>query len=413
MMRMLGRAATAALIVGSLALASGCGSADDSSSASKKTSGGTIKLGTSLPLTGQFSEPGGAAKQGYETWAAEVNATGGLLKSKVDLVVKDDASSQNTVVTDYNALISRDKVDLVAGSFSALLNFPASAVAERNRKLYVTPTGGAPELYQRGFKTIFLSQPTTSAHQGDVFANYIASLPAGEKPATAAYPSADDPFAKPTVDAIRKILEGAGVKTVFKRVYPADTKNFDALADSVKRAAPDLVVQGTGFEDGVGLIRAFNKVGFTPKQLYQTSAPSLGDQYLKAVGKQNTEGVMFATTWTPNAKTTGNQQFLARYAKLFGSSQPTEDAADAYAAGQVIAAAVKAVGSIKDQTKLADWLRANTVDTIVGPLKWDAKGQPQGQSLLGQWQGGVIQIVKPNGLATSTHVVPQWRAAGK
>src|SRR3954471_18907491 len=75
--------------------------------------GGTLKVGASLPLTGEFSEPGKAAQQGYKVWEAMTNDKGGLLGRKVQMVIKDDASNQNTIVADYNALISKDKVDLL------------------------------------------------------------------------------------------------------------------------------------------------------------------------------------------------------------------------------------------------------------------------------------------------------------
>src|SRR5919108_3312749 len=98
-----------------------------------------IVIGASLPLTGDFSQPGGAAKRGYEVWLEMVNQKGGILGRQVRLTVLDDASEQNTVVADYNRLITRDKVDLLLGTFSSLLNLPASAVAERNRMVYVEP----------------------------------------------------------------------------------------------------------------------------------------------------------------------------------------------------------------------------------------------------------------------------------
>ena len=81
-----------------------------------------------------------------------INDAGGLLGRKVELVIKDDASNQNTVVSDYNALISQDKVDLLLGTFSSLLNLPASAVAERNQMLYVEPAGGNPDIFNRGLQ---------------------------------------------------------------------------------------------------------------------------------------------------------------------------------------------------------------------------------------------------------------------
>jgi hypothetical protein len=56
-----------------------------------------------------------------------------LLGRQVRLIVKDDASDQNTVVADYNWFISQGKVDLLLATFSSLLNIPAAAVPERNR----------------------------------------------------------------------------------------------------------------------------------------------------------------------------------------------------------------------------------------------------------------------------------------
>src|SRR3954454_19970798 len=264
----------------------GCGGGDSGGGSS---SNGPIKIGSSLPLTGEFSQPGTAAQQGYKVWAKMVNAKGGLLGRQVSLVVKDDASSQNTVVTDYNALISQDKVDLLLGTFSSLLNLPASAVAERNQMLYVEPAGGSPEMFSRGFKYLFFAQQATANLQGKVFAEYIANLPEDQRPKTAAYPTIDDPFAAPAVDGIREILEDAGVETVYQETYAIDTRNFDTIATAMKNENPDLVVSGAVFEDGVGLIRSMLKVGFTPDWLYQTSAPSNASQFSDAVGVENTE----------------------------------------------------------------------------------------------------------------------------
>ncbi len=108
-----------------------CGSDDEGSSGSSGEGGGpTIKIGASLPLTGEFSEPGKAAQQGYQVWEAMTNEGEGLIDGrKVKFTFRDDASNQNTVVADYTSLISRDKVDLLAGTFSSLLNIPASTVA--------------------------------------------------------------------------------------------------------------------------------------------------------------------------------------------------------------------------------------------------------------------------------------------
>jgi branched-chain amino acid transport system substrate-binding protein len=403
-----------ALAVAAAALAAGCGGddGDNGSSAGTDTAASSepLKIGASLPLTGDFAEPGVAAKQGYEIWQELVNKNGGLLGRQVELIIKDDQSDQNVIVSDYNALIQKEKVDLLLGTFSSLLNLPASAVAERNKMLFVEPAGGSPEMFSRGFKYLFFAQQATSQHQADLFAEWVTGLPDDEKPKSAAYVIADDPFGGPVAEGIKEKLEAAGVETVYSKVYPPETVNFDATAAAVASKKPDVIAQGSaGLADGVNLIRSLIKVGYSPKQMFQASTPSFADQYSDAVGLKNTEGVFYAVSYHVDSPTPGNEEFLAAYRAKY-DADPPEDAADGYAAAQVLQKAVEEVGEI-DQTKLADWLRENEVDTILGPLSWDETGAPEQAFLLAQWQNGDEEIVLPEDAATSDTIVnpkPAW-----
>jgi len=403
-----------ALAVAAAALAAGCGGddGDNGSSAGTDTAASSepLKIGASLPLTGDFAEPGVAAQQGYKIWQELVNKDGGLLGRQVELIIKDDQSDQNVIVSDYNALIQKEKVDLLLGTFSSLLNLPASAVAERNKMLFVEPAGGSPEMFSRGFKYLFFAQQATSQHQADLFAEWVTGLPDDEKPKTAAYVIADDPFGGPVAEGIKEKLEAAGVETVYSKVYPPETVNFDAAAAAVASKKPDVIAQGSaGLADGVNLIRSLIKVGYSPKQMFQASTPSFADQYSDAIGIKNTEGVFYAVSYHVDSPTPGNEEFLAAYKAKY-DTDPPEDAADGYAAAQVLQKAVEEVGEI-DQTKLADWLRENEVDTILGQLSWDETGAPEQAFLLAQWQNGNEEIVLPEDAATSDTIVnpkPAW-----
>jgi branched-chain amino acid transport system substrate-binding protein len=400
-----------AALVALLLIAAGC--SNNNSSGGGDTSKPLV-IGASLPLSGDFAQPGEASRRGYAIWQDMVNKSGGVLKRQVQLKIVDDASDQNTVVSDYNRLISQDKVNLLLGTFSSLLNIPASAVAERNRMTYVCPSCGSPKMFDRNFKNIFFAQPATAVHQADLFAQWVTSLPADQRPKTAAYPTQDDPFAQPVVEGVKGKLESAGIKTVYSKVYPADTSNFDSIAGEIKASHADVVVQGAVFEDGVGLVRSMVKAGYNPKAMFQTSAPSNGDQYSKGIGVGNTEGVFYAVSWSPAAKYPQNQEFVQAYQSKFGGV-PEEDAADAFAAAQVLQAAVTAVGSVDDQSKISDWLHRNKVDTILGPLSWDQRGAPQQAFILAQWQSGAAEVVLPQNVATSQKIVfpkPNWQGQG-
>jgi branched-chain amino acid transport system substrate-binding protein len=163
------------------------------------------------------------------------------------------------------------------------------------------------------------------------------------------------------------------------------------------------------FEDGVGLIRSMQKAGYNPRILFQTSAPSNSTQYSDAVGVENTEGVFYTVSWSPEADYPLNAEFVEAYDERFGG-EPPEDAADAFAAAQVLQAAVEAVGEI-DQEAIADYLHNNAVETILGELTWDETGAPQSAFILAQWQGGSPEVVLPEEVATVDQIVfpkPDW-----
>jgi branched-chain amino acid transport system substrate-binding protein len=406
-----------------LVFAAGCGGDDDDGGGDAggtdtgatddgEPSGEPIRIGASLPLTGDFAEPGEAAKRGYEVWMEMVNDAGGLLGRPVEMVIKDDQSDQNLVVTDYNALIDQDRVDLLLGTFSSLLNIPASAVAERAQMVYVEPAGGSPDMFNRGFEYLFFAQQATAPHQADLFSEWVTGLPEGEKPTTAAYVAADDPFGAPVAEGIQEQLEAADVETVYSEIYPPETVNFDAIASAIAAEKPDVIAQGSaGLQDGVNLITALSAAGYSPKQMFQASTPSFADQYSDAIGLENTEGIFYAVSYHVESPTPGNEEFLAAYRAKFNDEDPAEAAADAYAAAQVLQAAVEAVGSIDDQAALKDWLHENSVETILGELSWDETGAPEQAFLLAQWQSGDEEIVLPEDAATSDTIVnpkPPW-----
>ena len=167
------RKSSFAAVVAVIALvATACGGGS-STEAGSEASSDPLVIGISLPLTGDFSQPGGAAKKGYEVWANMVNASGGILGRQVELKILDDASSQEQVVTDYNRLITEDKVPLILGTFSSLLNFPASTVAENNQMVLVAPAGGSPKIFEPKPKYYFFAQQATGPRQAEPFVNYI------------------------------------------------------------------------------------------------------------------------------------------------------------------------------------------------------------------------------------------------
>ncbi|GIG88644.1 amino acid ABC transporter substrate-binding protein [Plantactinospora endophytica] len=371
-------------------LLAGCG--DDGGSGS---SDDPIVVGISLPLTGDFSEPGKGVQRGYEAWAKITNDKGGLLGRQVELKILDDQSNADRVVADYEQLIGKDNVDIVVGPFSTRLVVPAARVAEEYGMLFVEPAGAAKEVFTQGFKNLFYAAPAVADDHYNHLAEYLLALPPGQRPTTVAYAAMDDPFAQGTAYGLKAKLEAGGVRTVVDEVYPPNTTDFSTIAAKIAASRADMVVGGSQYQDGVNLIVALQQLRYQPKLAAFSTAPT-SPEFAAAIGNK-TEGILAPTGYTQKAPYPSNVEFVEKYTAQFGSP-PEEDEANAYTTGQVVAAAVTAAGCAEQgecQQKLVDWIRGNKVETVVGPLTWDATGKPQGAHMIQQWVGGQIQIVLP------------------
>jgi branched-chain amino acid transport system substrate-binding protein len=397
-------ATAAGAMVAMLALG-GCGGGSDGGSGGSADD--PIVVGVSLPLTGDFSEPGKGVQRGYEAWAKIVNDGGGLLGRQVELKVLDDQSSADRVVADYEQLIGKDKVDLVFGPFSTRLVVPSARVAEEYGMLFVEPAGAAKEVFEQGFKNLFYAAPAVADDHYNHLAEYIVALPEAERPKTVAYAAMDDPFAQGTAYGLKAKLEAAGLETVANEVYPPNTTDFGSIAAKIAASKADMVVGGSQYQDGVNLIVALQQLNYQPKLAAFSTAPTEAE-FAKAIGNK-TEGILAPTGYTPKAKFPSNVEFVEKYTAQFGKP-PAEDEANAYTTGQVVAAAVNAAGCAEQgdcQQKLVDWLRNNEVETVVGPLRWDDKGRPQAAHMIQQWVDGKIQIVLPENLKEADFVFPK------
>jgi branched-chain amino acid transport system substrate-binding protein len=298
-----------------------------------------ITIGVSLPLTGDFSEPGKGVQRGYEAWAKIVNDKGGLLGRKVELKILDDQSNADRVVSDYEQLIGRDKVDLVVGPFSTRLVVPAARVAEEYGMLFVEPAGAAKEVFDQGFKNLFYAAPAVANDHYNHLADYILALPEAERPKTVAYAAMDDPFAQGTAYGLKDKLEKGGIKTVVDEVYPPNTTDFGSIAAKIAASKADMVVGGSQYQDGVNLIVALQQLNYQPKMAAFSTAPT-EPEFAKAIGDK-TEGILAPTGYTQHADYPSNKEFVEKYTEQFGKA-PEEDEANAYTTGQVVAAAVEA-----------------------------------------------------------------------
>ncbi|HTZ92957.1 MAG TPA: amino acid ABC transporter substrate-binding protein [Streptosporangiaceae bacterium] len=392
------------------ALVAACGGSSPSSSSSK-----TLLIGASLSLTGDFSADGNAYKRGYELWERDVNAHGGIDGRKVKLIILNDDSSPTQVDTNYTDLITVKHVNLTFGPFSSLLTAPAAEVAHRYGFAFIEGAGGSPLVFSEKLPNVFdVSLPV--ANELDPFANWIDSLPASQRPTTAAYPMANDPFATPQVQRVQGIMQTAGIRTVYSKIFPEEEPDYLPNADIVAGDKPEAVVLGsTDVPTVASFMHGFEQQHYNPKVFVAAAGPDQGQSFLSAVGGAgNADGMMVPDAWYPGYDNATSKAMVAEYVKLYGgsASDVNADVAEAYSVGEVTAQAVKATGGTSGSKIIAYLHSGVTLSSVQGPVKFNSLGENvKAIAFIFQWQNGQFVQVLPVGAKGSVPVLypkPNW-----
>ena len=360
-------------------------------------SSGPIVIGASLSLSGDFSADGQAFDRGYKLWEAYQNAHGGLLGHKVELDILSDASDPTQVATNYQTLITVKHVNLIFGPFSTLLTVPASKVTNRYGYAMIEGAGGGPLAFASGLRSLFdVSAPV--ANSLIPFANWIASLPKSQRPKTAAYPTSNDPFTEPQLPVAEKILQKAGVKTVYSKVFPAEVTDYTPIADAVASSNAQIVLLGSVDVPTVSaFVHAFVQQHYNPEAFIATAGPDQGSSFVSAVGASNTDGVMVPDAWYGGSSNNLSKAMVAAYIKQYGAtpSDINADVAEAFSVGEVTAQAVEATHSLEG-SKIINYLHSNvTLQSVQGPVHFDALGENVSATIfVFQWiHGDFVQVL--------------------
>jgi branched-chain amino acid transport system substrate-binding protein len=226
----------------------------------------------------------------------------------------------------------------------------------------------------------------------------------------------DDPFTSPQIPEAQKILQDAGVKTVYNKVFPMEATDYTPIAGQVAATHADAMVLGSVDVPTVSaFVHAFIQQHYNPKAFIATAGPDQGAAFVKAVGQGNEDGIFFPNGWFPGFKKADSQAMVNEYIAKYGgpASNISADVAEAYSVGQVLAQAVAATHSI-DNSKIIAYLHSNvTLDSVQGPVKFNSLGEnTAGKTLTFQWQNGTVNQTIPTstpGSKSPTYPKPAFK----
>ncbi len=253
------------------------------------------------------------------------------------------------------------------------------------------------------------------ANELDPFTTWIKSLPASQRPKTAAYPMANDPFATPQVQLTQSELQPLGITTKYSNIFPEEVADYKAPADDVASSKPDAVVLGsTDVPTVSAFMSAFEQQHYNPKIFIAAAGPDQGSAFTSAVGVKNADGMMVPDAWYGGSSNTLSQAMVKAYVAKYGgtASAINADIAEAYSVGEVVDQALTHIGSV-DNTKLISYLHSGvTLNSVQGPVKFNSLGENlSATAYIFQWQSGKFVQVLPVGDPGSVKILypkPDW-----
>src|SRR6267143_5930516 len=350
-----------------------------------------IRIGASLSLTGSYAKLGSNQHEGYKLCERDLNAKGGVLGRKVEIVVYDDQSAPPTAVRLYEKLITEDKVDGVMGPYSSPVTEAAANVTEKYKKVMVSPLAATTSIFRKGRKYIFM---VISPAEG--YLEGLVDIAAKRGLKTVAVVNEDTLFSKAAASGAVELAKKKGLQVVFTEAYPKGNTDFSALLTKIKSTNPDVIAAATYFDDAVALTRQMRELNVNPKMYGVTVGGDLPEFY--DLLKQNAEYIYGATQWEHTLPYPGNHEYFEAYKKEF-SHEPSYHSTAGYAGCLIYAEAAKRANSL-DADKVREQLLKLEMRTPFGDYKVEADGfQVAHRMVTFQWQKEKKVTVWPDELA--------------
>jgi branched-chain amino acid transport system substrate-binding protein len=337
-----------------------------------------IQIAVAGPITGSNAAFGEQLQKGAQQAVKDINAKGGVLGQKLVLSIGDDACDPKQAVAVANQLASKNVV-FVAGHFCSGSSIPASAVYNEAGILQITPASTNPALTEDAAKKGWTNVYRTCGRddvQGGVAGKYLVDHYKGKSIAIIDDKSA---YGKGLASETRKAMNAGGLKETMDEEIAAGDKDFSALISKMKQANIEAIYFG-GYQVEAGLIiRQAREQGLQAVLMGGDSLPT--QEFWQITGPAG-EGTLF--TFSPDPEKLADAKPIVEEFKKDGY-EPEGYTLYSYAAIQVFAQAAEKAKS----TKLPDLVKAmhgTTFNTLVGPIKYDAKGDiTEGGYVMWKW----------------------------
>ncbi len=380
----------------------------------------TLKIGVILPLTGPNAMIGQEEKRGIDMAIEKINAAGGALKKKVELIIEDNRGDPTVIVSAAEKLITRDKVVALTGGYSSVESLALLAAMKKYEPVTVWQGGGAVKMDQMYGKErwFFMLHPRSPDYQRNI-ADFLNSIQPKPKRIALAYE--DTSYGVDHSKVAKGYLTELGFELVTFEPFKSGTLDFSPLLTKIKGAKPEIFYWVGYAGDSILITKQAKELGFTPKMLLDTVGVGF-PEYRDSL-KKDSEYVCGIEVWAPSTKFAASTQYpqffpktedwVAEYQKRY-NREPNYWSIISYVSLFTLTNAINKAGTT-DKEKLITALEATDTMTPMGHMKFfknqfGAIHQSFHEMVVFQWQKGEKVTLWPKKAAggTLSYPLPSW-----
>jgi branched-chain amino acid transport system substrate-binding protein len=345
-----------------------------------------IKIGEFASLTGEEATFGVSSHEGTLMAVEEINAAGGVLGRKLQLLTEDDQCKPSEAATVVNKLIARDNVVAVLGEVASTRTMAVTRICQDSKIPLVSPSSTNPDVTKTGdyiFRVCFIDP-----FQGTVMANFASMTLKIKRVAVLTDVKSD--YSKGLAKFFKERFKALGGEIVTELDYNGSDKDFKAQLTTIKAANPEGVFVP-------GYYTACALICLQARQL-GLSVPLFGgdgweSSKLTEIGGAAVEGNYFSTHYSSEAGSELSRRFVEHYQKRWNGQTPDALAACGYDSALVLADAIKRAGST-DGGKIRDALAATkNFPAVSGTITIDANRDASKAAVILQVKGGKFKYL--------------------
>ncbi len=324
-----------------------------------------IKVAVVGAMSGPVAQYGDQEFTGAEQAVADINAKGGINGDKLVITKYDDACDPKQAVAVANKVVN-DGVKYVIGHLCSSSTQPASDIYEDEGIIMITPAATAPELTDRGYKLV-LRTTGLDSDQGPTAAKYILDK---VKPERIAIIHDKQQYGEGLARAVQDGLKAGGGNIVFFDGVTAGEKDFSTLVARLQKDNIDFVYYG-GYHPEMGqILRQARAAGLKTQFMGPEGVANVS---LSNIAGESAEGLLVT-------KPKNYDQIPANQPIVEAIKAKKQDPSGAfvwttYAAVQALA---DGLNKTTEPDEMANYLKGATIETVMGPLSWNEKGDLTG-----------------------------------